>query len=129
MSILAITGFGIAAVVLLVVVRHERPEMAVLLSAAVAAVLFGVIFSRIWAVIEVINQLAARARVDPTFLAVVLRVVGIAYITEFGAQVCRDAGEASVADKVELGGKVLMMVVAVPVLASIVDLVVRLAGG
>ena len=58
--------------------------------------------------------------------AVVLKVIGIAYLTQFGAQLCADAGEGTVAAKIELAGKILMMTAAAPVLIGLLELVMGL---
>ena len=56
----------------------------------------------------------------------VLKVIGIAYLTQFGAQLCADAGEGTVAAKIELAGKILMMTAAAPVLIGLLELVMGL---
>jgi stage III sporulation protein AD len=50
----------------------------------------------------------------------------MAYIVEFGAQISRDAGEDSIALKIELGGKVLIMVLAIPILLALMDLIIKI---
>jgi len=59
-------------------------------------------------------------------MSLILKVIGIAYIAEFGAQVCRDAGEGAVAAKVELAGKALVLLLALPIVYAILDFVGRL---
>ena len=60
------------------------------------------------------------------YLQTILKIIGIAYIAEFGSQVCRDAGEGAVANKIEFAAKVLIMVMAVPIIALVLDTIVRL---
>jgi stage III sporulation protein AD len=55
----------------------------------------------------------------------VLKITGIAYIAEFGAEVCKDAGEGSIASKIELAGKVTIIVLAVPIITSLLDLIIK----
>jgi stage III sporulation protein AD len=59
-------------------------------------------------------------------LTTVLKIMGIAYIAEFGAQVCRDAGEGSTATKIEFAAKILVMVLALPIIVAILESVLRL---
>ncbi len=75
---------------------------------------------------QLLRDLANQGGVAPDYLGTVLRIVGVAYLTEFGAQVARDAGEGAVASKVELGGKVLVLTMALPILLGILQLVVHL---
>jgi stage III sporulation protein AD len=70
--------------------------------------------------------MALRAQLNMVFLSALLKIIGIAYIAEFGTQVCRDAGENALAFKVELAGKVMILILAVPIISTIVDTVERL---
>ncbi len=126
MSVLALVGFGLVAVVCLAVLRPIRPELAVLLSLAAAALIFAALLPRIAQIITLLQDLADKGGVDADYLGVVLRIIGVAYIAEFGAQIARDAGEGAIATKVELGGKILILTMAVPILLAILQLIVRL---
>lgn len=128
MSVLALVGFALIAVVALVVLRPVRPEIAALLSLAAAALIFAALLPKIAQILALLEDLAGRGGVDNAYLAAVLRIVGVAYIAEFGAQIARDAGEGAIAAKVELGGKVLILALAVPILLSILQLILRLLG-
>ena len=125
-EVLQLVGLGVVAAVLLVTVRQSRPEMALLLSLAVAAVIFLSLSSRFVEVIRFFRALASTSELGVAYLDTVLRVIGIAYLTEFGAQVCRDAGEGAVASKVELAGKLMIVLLAVPLVAAVLDLLLRL---
>ena len=70
--------------------------------------------------------MAARADVNLYYLAIILKIMGIAYLAEFGAQVCRDAGQGSTATKLEFAAKILVMVLALPIITALVDTVLRL---
>ncbi len=128
MSVLALVGFALVAVICLAVLRPARPELAVLLSLAAAAVIFAALLPRIAQIVTVLQDMARQGGVDSAYLGAVLRIIGVAYIAEFGAQIARDAGEGAIAAKVELGGKVLILAMAVPILLAILQLIVRLLG-
>ncbi len=125
MEILQIAGLGVAAALLAMVIRGSRPEMASILAMAAGVLLFYLAVSRLQAVVAVMNQLVQKAGLAQDYLKVLLKVVGIAYVSEFAAQTCRDAGEDSLAAKVEMGGKVLVLAMASPVIVALVDLVLE----
>ncbi len=77
-------------------------------------------------VIQVLKNLAHQANVNQLFLETILKIIGIAYIAEFGAQVTRDAGQGSIAAKIELAGKVLIMVMAIPIITVIIETIVQI---
>jgi len=73
-----------------------------------------------------VEEIAQRANLDSIYLTTVLKVIGIAYIAEFGSQICKDSGEGAIASKIELGGKVLMMVLALPILTALLEAVLAI---
>ena len=51
-------------------------------------------------------------------------MIGVAYLAEFGAQVCRDAGENSIAAKIEFAGKIIILIMAVPILMAVLESII-----
>ncbi|MTV49342.1 stage III sporulation protein AD [Heliobacillus mobilis] len=129
MEILQVVGVGIIATVLLVIVRKQRPELAVQLSIAAGIILFLFVLTKISAVIQVLEDLANKAQINRYYLTTLLKIVGVAYIAEFGAQICRDAGESTIATKVELAAKILVMVLALPIIMALMDSLLTLLPG
>ncbi|MCR4442223.1 MAG: stage III sporulation protein AD [Peptococcaceae bacterium] len=126
MEIFQVVGIGLLGTVLAVFVRERNREAAVLVSLATGVIIFIFALSRVGAVIEVLRELASYANVNMFYLTTLLKIIGIAYIAEFGAQVCKDAGESSTAAKIEFAAKVLVMVLALPIVVAILESVLRL---
>ncbi len=126
MEIVKIVGLAIVAVVLIVVIRQQRPELAVQLSIIVGAVIFTMMLGKINSVISLMQELARRSNVSTLYMGTILKIVGVAYIAEFGAQICRDAGESAVASKIEFAAKVIVIVLAIPIIAAVFDFLLKL---
>ncbi|WZL78052.1 stage III sporulation protein AD [Eubacteriales bacterium mix99] len=126
MNIMQIVAIGLTAAVLALVVRQQRPDIAMMISLAAGTILFLMILGNLKSVVTVVNQLSHKASLDSIYLSTVLKVIGISYIAEFGAQICRDAGESAIASKIELGGKVLIMMLAVPILSALLETILKL---
>jgi len=126
MDIMQVVAIGLIATVLIVVVKSQRPELGVLLSVVAGVILFLLVLGKISSIMDVIKELAARAGISMVYLGTILKIVGIAYIAEFGAQICRDAGEGAVATKIEFAAKVLIMVLAVPIIVAVLQLLLKL---
>ncbi len=126
MDVLQFVAIGLIATVLIVVVKSQRPEMALLLSIAAGVILFLLVLGKIGAIIDIIRDLADRAGISMVYLGTILKIVGIAYIAEFGAQICRDAGEGAVATKLEFAAKILIMVLAVPIVVAVLQALLKL---
>lgn len=126
MEIIQIVGIGIIATILSVILRQQKPEFALQVSIVTGLIIFIFVIGKLNYVIEVLNNLAKRVDMDLLYFTTILKVIGVAYIAEFGAQIARDAGEGAIASKVELAGKILIMVLAVPVLTSLLDLIIKI---
>lgn len=126
MDIIKVVIIGIIATILAVILREQKPEIALQVSVVTGLMIFIFVVTKLNSVIEVMRHFASKANIDLIYFTTILKVIAIAYITEFGAQVCKDAGEGSIASKIEFAGKVLIMIMAVPILAALLDIVTKL---
>ena len=126
MDILQIVCFGIIAVILSATIKAQRPEIALQVNIITGIIIFLVVAVKLSVVIEFIEDFSKKADIDFTYITILLKIVGIAYIAEFGAEVCKDAGESSIASKIELAGKVTIMILSVPIISSLLEMVVKL---
>ncbi|WP_026894106.1 stage III sporulation protein AD [Clostridiisalibacter paucivorans] len=123
MEILKIAGIGLIGTVLSVVLRQERPEIALKINLATGIIIFLMIIPKLEYVIKTLSNLAQRLDIDFMYFTTIVKVIGIAYIAEFGAQISRDAGEGTIASKIELAGKILIMIISIPILMALLDLI------
>ncbi|KIL34329.1 stage III sporulation protein AD [Cohnella kolymensis] len=126
MDILQIVGIGFLATVLILVIREQKPMFAYLLAVFVGVAIFLSLIGKIGDVVSVLEDLADRSGIPSVYLKTMLKIIGIAYIAEFGAQIVRDAGLESIASKIEFAGKMLILVMAVPIISVIVETVLNL---
>ncbi|MGX9705801.1 stage III sporulation protein AD [Laceyella tengchongensis] len=126
MEIIQVVGLGLIATFLILIIKEQKPIFSFLLAAFVGVIIFISIAGKIAEVLGVLQSLAHQARVNDLFLETILKIIGIAYIAEFGAQVTRDAGQGAIASKIELAGKVLIMVMAIPIITVIIETVIRI---
>ncbi len=126
MEIIQIVGLALIATVLSLIVKEQKPLFAFLLATFTGIVIFLFLIGKISAVVRVLENLAVQSNINMIFLKTILKIIGIAYIAEFGAQIVRDAGQDAIASKIELAGKILIMVMAIPIITVIVETVVKL---
>jgi stage III sporulation protein AD len=127
-DIVKIVGIGLLAGMLINLLRNTKPELAIQLSVVTGAMLMLLMATRIVAVVEVLQSLGARAKIDQAYMGSVLKIIGIAYVADYGSQVLQDAGEKAVATKIEMAGKILIMLLAIPIIIAILDSVLKLVG-
>ena len=94
MEIISIVGIGIVSTILVVLLRQSnRSEFALLVSLATGIIIFSMILGKLKYVVETLSQLIKNTNIEFTYFSIILKIIGIAYIVEFGAQISRDAGE------------------------------------
>lgn len=125
-DIMQITVIGLAAALLALIVKQYRPDIAMLITLTTGIVLFVLSMGNINTIILAVEALAHKANLDSIYLSTVIKIIGIAYIAEFGSQICKDTGEGTIASKIELGGKILMMVLALPILTGLIESILKI---
>lgn len=125
-TIVQIVGLGLVGVVLALVLKQYKPELALQLSLVVGLIIFVFMLSKVIVIIDTLRNLATKANIDQVYLNTILKAIGIAYIAEFGAQISRDAGEGIIASKIEFAGKVLIMILGLPIMMAVLESVLQL---
>lgn len=129
MEIAQIIGLALITTIFLLILRQEKPVMAVLLSLVFAVVIFSSMLGKLASIIEVMEELTRRAGINNFFLGTILKIMGVAYLGEFAAVICQDAGEKAVAQKVEFAAKIIIAVMALPILVAILESLLELMPG
>lgn len=123
MDVFEIAGLGIIASLTLLLLRKERPELALGAALVAGLMLFSMILPRLSSVISVFGGLASESGLEPLYFGIILKVLAISYIADFAAAICRDAGEELIASRVEMAGKVLILVSALPIVQEVLDVI------
>ncbi len=126
MEIAQIVGLALVTTIMLLILRQERPVMAVLLSVAFSVMIFLLMMGKLSSIINLMKELSRRAEVNYFFMATVIKILGVAYLGEFAASICQDAGENAVAKKVEFAAKIIIAVLALPVMVAILESLLQL---
>ncbi|MDS1030081.1 stage III sporulation protein AD [Bacillota bacterium LX-D] len=127
MDIIQIVALGLVATIIIVFLKQSNASAnALLISAIVGVIIFLTMIGKIGYCIRILQDLANRANVNQYYLGTILKIIGIAYIAEFAAQVCRDAGESSIGGRIEFAAKIIVMVLAMPIIAAVLESIIRL---
>lgn len=129
MEITQIIGLAIITTIFLLVLRQEKPVMAILLSLAFGVVVFLAMMGKLASIIDVMQELTRRTGINNFFLGTILKIMGVAYLGEFAAVICQDAGEQAVAKKIEFAAKIIIAVLALPILVAILESLMELMPG
>lgn len=123
MDIFQIAGLGIITSLVLLVLRKERPELALGIALVAGLMLLTLILPRISSVLSVFGDLASESGLEPLYFGIILKVLAISYVADFASAICRDAGEELMASRVEMAGKVLILVSALPIVQEVLNVI------
>ncbi len=129
MEITQIVGLALMVTIFLLILRQEKPVMAVLLSIAFSILIFTLMMGKMASIISVMRELSRRAGINYFFMTTILKILGVAYLGEFAAVICQDAGEQAVAKKVEFASKIIIAVMALPIMVAILESLLELMPG
>jgi stage III sporulation protein AD len=126
MEIVNIVAFAFMALFIVLMLRDKKSDIAVQVSIVAGIIIFIYMISKITAVLQFLQQLAIKANIDFIYLNTVLKILGIAYLASFCSEICKDAGESSLASKVEFSGKILILVLAIPILMAVLQSILKI---
>ncbi|MDD4583713.1 MAG: stage III sporulation protein AD, partial [Eubacteriales bacterium] len=108
------------------IVRGYKTDFALYIIIATVLAIFGYILYQLTSVFQFLGYVYDRISYGKAFFPILLKVLAVAYIADFVAQICRDAGENAIGDKVELAGKVIIFYLAIPVMMSVIETLTKL---
>lgn len=113
---------GVMVGVLLVIkLKGSGSPMGTYLSIALSVFVLFYVLDRMTYVVNFFDQVMDDIGLESGYLEILIKIVGISYLCEFTANICREAGCVAVAGQVEISGKLTMMVLSMPILFAIVD--------
>lgn len=114
MNIIEITAASICISVLALAIKNMKSEMGQLISIAATVVIMVAVLPYIMTIISAIREFASLSQLGEEFLTPILKITGIAYITQVGAELCEDSGEKALSMRVLSAGKIAVTVITLP---------------
>ncbi|MFC3039034.1 stage III sporulation protein AD [Virgibacillus xinjiangensis] len=121
MDILQIVLLGVIASILYIIVKDMNSSLAFLIILVTGIIIFLVVVQHIATIFKLIETLGKKANIEGMYVETILKIIGIAYIAELGAGITKDAGLGSVSSKIELVGKIFILVLAVPIITALIE--------
>ena len=106
--------------------ESKMPVLGLMVVLACGCMIFLKLLPQITQIVQVFSQLADYAALNQVYLLTIFKVLGIAYISEFTAQVCRDAGQNALATKIEMAAKISVMILAIPIMMSVLESIIQI---
>lgn len=126
MEIVKIAGIGIVALIIIMILKQYRPEFVIYVSLIAGAMILFLIMDKLSGIITLLTNLSNKMSINQEFLELLIKITGIAFLTEFAVSICKDAGESAIASKVEMGGKVVIISMSIPIISSLLETILKI---
>lgn len=126
MEIIKIVAFAFTALFIVLIFKGKRDDIAIQISIVAGILIFLFMVNKLTIIMSFMQTLANKANIDVVYLNTVFKILGIAYLASFCSEICRDAGENSIAAKVEFAGKILILVLAIPILMAVMQSIIKI---
>ena len=126
MEIFKIVAVGILICVVTLILRHVKPELSVTVVIAGSVILITYALSYFSTVFQVFGNIVNKTGIDQGLFTILLKLIGVGYLVEFGASICEDTGNSSIANKIVLCGKITIFIMSMPIITSLFQLILDL---
>ena len=126
MDIIKIIGVGLIALIIIIILKQYRPEFVIYVSIIAGVIILILIMDKVSAIIDLLTSLSNKTVINNEFLVLLIKITGIAFLTEFSVSICKDSGETAIANKIDIGGKVLIISMSIPIIASMLETIIKI---
>lgn len=126
MEVIKIIGIALIALIIIILLKQYRPEFAVYISLLTGVSILVLVMDQLAGVISLLQSLANKTSVNMTFLSLLIKITGIAFLSEFAVSICKDSGEGAIASKIEVGSKIVIISMSIPIISSLLEIILKI---
>lgn len=126
MEIIKIIGIALIALIIIILLKQYRPEFAIYISLLTGLLILLLVVDELKGIIALLQSLASKASINGTFLTLLIKITGIAFLSEFAVSICKDSGEGAIASKIEIGSKIIIISMSIPIISSLLEIILKI---
>ena len=126
MEIIKIIGIALIALIIIIMLKQYRPEYEIFISILTGILILFLVMDRLTGIINLIESIQDKFSINTQFIALLIKITGIAFLSEFAISVCKDSGEAAIASKIEIGSKIIIISMSVPIISSLLEIILKI---
>ena len=121
MDIIKIIGIGLIALIIIMILRQYKPEFVIYISLIAGALILLLVMNKLSGIITLLTNISSKVSNGNEFLEILIKITGIAFLTEFAVSICKDSGESAIANKIDLGGKIIIISISIPIISTLLE--------
>ncbi len=126
MEIVKIIGIGLTSLIIIIILKQYKPEFTIYVSLICGSTILLMLIGKLNGIIIVLTNLSNKIGIGNEFLKIILKITGIAILTEFAVSICKDSGETAIANKIDLGGKIIIVSISIPIITALLELILQI---
>lgn len=126
MEIIKIIGIALIALIIIIMLKQYRSEYAIFISILTGILILFLVMDRLTGIIQLIQNIEDKFSINTQFIALLIKITGIAFLSEFAVSICKDSGEAAIASKIELGSKIIIISMSIPIISSLLEVILKI---
>ena len=126
MEIIKIVGIALIALVIIIMLKQYRPEYAIFISILTGVLILILVMDRLTGIINLIQSIEDKFSINTQFIALLIKITGIAFLSEFAVSICKDSGEVAIASKIEIGSKIIIISMSIPIISSLLEIILKI---
>lgn len=126
MELVKIIGIAFVALILIIIMKQYKPEFAIYVSMIAGVLILFFCADKLSKILSLLTNLSNQSAINTEFLTILIKITGIAFLTEFGVSICKDSGETAIASKVDIAGKVIIIGMSIPIISSLLETVIKI---
>ena len=126
MEIIKIIGIALIALIIIIMLKQYRPEYAIFISILTGILILFLVMDRLTGIINLIETIQDKFSINTQFIALLIKITGIAFLSEFAFSVCKDSGETAIASKIEIGSKIIIISMSIPIISSLLEIILKI---
>ena len=125
-EVIKIIGIGLISLIIIIIIKQYKPEFAIYVSIIAGITIIYLIFNKLEGIINLLKTISNKSGINNEFLELLLKITGIAFLAEFSINLCKDSGESAIANKIEMGTKVVIVSMSIPIISSLLEVITKL---
>lgn len=125
-EIVKIIGIGLIGLISIIILKQYRPEFTIYISIITGVLILILVLDKLAPIINMLTSISEKSGINNKFLALLLKITGIAILSEFAISICKDSGEGAIASKVEIGSKVIIISMSIPIISSLLEVILKI---
>ena len=126
MEIIKIIGIGLIALIIIILLKQYKPEFVIYISLLTGVLILLLLMDQLTGIVNLIQSIAGKANINSQFLALLIKITGIAFLSEFAVSICQDSGDGAIASKIELGSKIIIISMSIPIISSLLEIILEI---